>query len=252
VKRLIVNADDFGRTRGVNAGVLEAHLFGIVTSVTVMVLEPAAEEGVSEAFRRAPNLSFGLHFVLTGGGLPASSLERVPSLLVEGRFPRSAAELPRELAEDEISRELEAQIFLFEKMAGRPPSHLDSHHHSALHPSIEPVFAEAARIRKIPVRASSAAARESLRAAGVRTPDRFVDALYGDGTSAETLRAILRSLADDETSELMCHPGRADERLLSGSSYALEREREIALLCDPELRALLAQQGIELVSFRQL
>lgn len=252
MKRLIVNADDFGRTRGVNAGILEAHLFGIVTSATVMVLEPAAEEGVSEGFRRAPNLSFGLHFALTGGGLPASSLERVPSLLVEGRFPRYPADLPPELAEDEISCELEAQIFLFERMAGRPPSHLDSHHHSALHPSIEPVFAEAARIRGIPVRASSATALESLRAAGVRTPDRFVDAFYGDGASAETLGAILRSLADGETSELMCHPGRADERLLAGSTYAREREREIALLCDPELRTLLAQQGIELISFHQL
>jgi predicted glycoside hydrolase/deacetylase ChbG (UPF0249 family) len=217
-----------------------------------MVLEPAAEEGVSEAFRRAPGLSFGLHFVLTGGGLPASSLERVPSLLVDGRFPRNAAALPPELAEDEISRELEAQIFLFEKMTGSPPTHLDSHHHSALHPSIQPVFAEAARIRGIPVRASSDAARASLRAAGVRTPDRFVDAFYGDGASAETLRAVLRRVADEETIELMCHPGRADERLLSGSTYARDREREIVLLCDPEVKTLLAQQGIELVSFRDL
>jgi predicted glycoside hydrolase/deacetylase ChbG (UPF0249 family) len=252
VKRLIVNADDFGRTRGVNAGVLEAHLFGIVTSATVMVLEPAAEEGVSEAFRRAPSLSFGLHFVLTGGGLPASPLERVPSLLVEGRFPRFPADFPAELVAEEISLELEAQVFLFEKMAGRPPSHLDSHHHSALHPSIQPVFAEAARVRGIPVRASSAAARDSLRAAGARTPDRFVEAFYGEGASAENLRTILRSLPDEETSELMCHPGRADERLTAGSSYAREREREVALLCDPELKTLIPQQGIELVSFREL
>lgn len=252
MKRLIVNADDFGRTRGVNAGVLEAHLFGIVTSATVMVLEPAAEEGVAEAFRRAPNLAFGLHFALTGGGLPASSPERVPSLLVDGRFPRSAAELPSEITAEEVSRELEAQIFLFEKMTGRPPTHLDSHHHSALHPSIEPVFAEAARIRRIPVRASSAAARESLRAAGVRTPDRFIDAFYGDGANAETLRAVLTTLEEDETSELMCHPGRADQRLRAGSSYALEREREVALLCDPELKALLVPQGIELATFRDL
>jgi len=252
MKRLIVNADDFGRTRGVNAGVLEAHLYGIVTSATVMVLEPSAEEGVSEAFRRAPHLSFGLHFVLTGGGLPASPLERVSSLLVEGRFPRSASELPRELVPEEVSRELEAQIFLFEKMAGWPPSHLDSHHHSALHPGIQPVFAEAARARGIPVRASSAAAREALRAVGARTPDRFVDAFYGDGANAQNLRAIVRSLRDGETTELMCHPGRADERLLAGSSYAREREREIALLCDPELTTLLAEQGLQLVSFRDL
>src|SRR5207244_4761861 len=163
VKSLIVNADDFGRTPGVNAGVLEAHLSGIVTSATVMVLEPAAEAGVSEASRRAPALSLGLHFVLTGGGPPASPPERVPSLLVGGRFPRNAQALPSELDPDDVSRELDAQIALFTKMAGRFPSHLDSHHHSALHPSVQPVFAEAARRRGLPVRASTAAARDALR-----------------------------------------------------------------------------------------
>ena len=247
-----MNADDFGRTQGVNAGVLESHVYGIVTSATVMVLEPAAEEGVSEAFRRAPNLAFGLHFVLTGGGLPASSLDRVRSLLVDGRFPRNVDALPPELAADEVARELEAQIFLFEKMTGRPPTHLDSHHHSALHPSVQPVFAEVGRIRGIPVRASSASVRDSIRAAGARTPDRFVDAFYGDGVRAETLRAILRSLAEEETTELMCHPGHADERLVAGSTYAREREREIALLCAPELKTFLAHHGIELVTFRDL
>jgi predicted glycoside hydrolase/deacetylase ChbG (UPF0249 family) len=251
VKRLIVNADDFGRTSGVNAGVLEAHLSGIVTSATVMVLESAAEEGVSEALRRAPRLSLGLHFVLTGGGLPASPLERIPSLLLGGRFPRTAESLPPDLSREEISRELEAQISLFTKMAGRLPSHLDSHHHSALHPSVQPVFAEAARRRGLPVRASSAAARDALKASGVTTPDRFFDGFYGAGATAENLRAILRELAE-ETSELMCHPGRADEKLVSGSTYARERERELTILCDRELRTLLAEADIRLVSFADL
>lgn len=251
MKRLIVNADDFGRTPGLNSGVLEAHLYGIVTSATVMVLEPAAEEGVSEALRRAPRLSLGLHFVLTGGGLPASMPARIPSLLVDDRFPRSADSLPRELVPEEISRELEAQIFLFEKMAGRAPSHLDSHHHSAVHPSVQPVFAQAARRRDLPVRASTDRAREELRAAGVATPDRFLDGFYGTGATAENLRAILRRLGQG-TSELMCHPGRADAKLVSGSTYARERERELAVLCDPDVKTLLAETEIRLVSFADL
>lgn len=251
MKRLIVNADDFGRTRGVNAGVIEAHLYGIVTSATVMVLEPAAEEGVADVRRRAPRLSLGLHFALTGGGLPASSPDRVPSLLVSGRFPRFPADFPDPLSAEEIARELDAQIFLFEKMAGAPPSHLDSHHHSALHPSVQPVVARAALRLGIPVRASSVAAQEALRAAGVRTPDCFVDGFYGDGATSANLRSILTRLAD-ETTELMCHPARVDERLLTGSSYARERERELAILCDPEMKVLLAEQGIELVPFREL
>jgi predicted glycoside hydrolase/deacetylase ChbG (UPF0249 family) len=251
VKRLIVNADDFGRTSGINAGVLEAHDSGIVTSATVMVLESAAEEGVFEALRRAPRLSLGLHFVLTGGSLPASPPDRIPSLLVDGRVPRNAESLPPDLSREEISRELEAQISLFTKMAGRLPSHLDSHHHSALHPSVQPVFGQAARRRGLPVRASSERARDELRASGVATPDRFLDGFYGGGATAENLRAILSGLAE-ETSELMCHPGRADEKLLSGSTYARERERELAILCDPEIRTLVAEAEIRLVSFADL
>ena len=252
MKRLIVNADDFGRTPGVNAGVLEAHLSGIVTSATVMVLEPAAEAGVSEASRRARALSLGLHFVLTGGGAPASPAERVASLLVGGRFPRDAQSLPSEIDPDDVSRELDAQIALFTKMAGRPPSHLDSHHHSALHASVQPVFAEAARRRGLPVRASSAAARDALRAWGVTTPDRFFDGFYGAGATAENLQAILAELSEEETSELMCHPGRADEDLVSSSTYACERERELAILCDPGLRARLAEENIRLATFGDL
>jgi predicted glycoside hydrolase/deacetylase ChbG (UPF0249 family) len=251
VKSLIVNADDFGRTPGVNAGVVEAHLLGIVTSATVMVLEPAAEEGVSDVRRRAPRLSLGLHFALTGGGLPASSLDRVPSLLAGGRFRRFPADLPQELPAEEIARELDAQLFLFEKMAGGPPTHLDSHHHAALHPSVQPVFAQAALRLEIPVRASSGAAREELRAAGVRTPDRFVDEFYGAGATAANLRAILLALTH-ETTELMCHPGRADERLVAESTYARERELELTLLCEPELKSLVAEQNIRLASFRDL
>jgi predicted glycoside hydrolase/deacetylase ChbG (UPF0249 family) len=85
----------------------------------------------------------------------------------------------------------------------------------------------------------------------VRTPDRFIDGFFGPEATAAKLRAILLGLAHEAT-ELMCHPGRADERLLSGSSYARERERELALLCDPELKAIVAEQGIELISFREL
>src|SRR3954467_14398065 len=80
VKRLIVNADDFGRSPGVNAGVLEAHAKGIVTSATVMVLEPSAARGIREAAEKAPQLSLGLHFTLTGGGSPAAAARDVPTL----------------------------------------------------------------------------------------------------------------------------------------------------------------------------
>ena len=235
VRQLIVNADDFGRSPGINAGILEAYARGIVTSATAMVLEKAAGRGIREAAEIAPGLSLGLHFALTGGGPPASAPGDVPNLAPGGRFRRRPEELPAALPPAEIAAELEAQIGAFASLARRPPSHLDSHHHVALHPSVEPVFAAAARRHSLPVRASSESALRTLRAAGVKTPDRFVDRFYAEGATLETLERILAELPDG-TTELMCHPGRADAELKAGSTYVDEREGEIRVLCDPALR----------------
>lgn len=248
MKRIVVNADDYGRTAGICDGTLAAHREGIVTSATAMVLEPAAAEGIRRARVDLPALDIGLHVVLTGGGRPALPAERVASLAPGGRFARNADALPPRLDREQVAREIEAQIALFERMAGAPPSHLDSHHHSALHPDVEPAFAEAARRRGLPVRASSAEARARLRRAGLRTPDKFLDGFFGAGATIENLRAILETLPEG-TSELMCHPGFPDEALLRDSTYAADRGREVEILRAPELRALLARLGVERVPF---
>jgi predicted glycoside hydrolase/deacetylase ChbG (UPF0249 family) len=247
VRRLVVNADDFGRTDGIVEGTLQAHLEGIVTSATVMVLEPAAGRGIREAIRRAPRLSLGLHCVLTGGG-PPSAAGSLPTLAPRGRFARTAEALPRGLDPDEVRRELESQIRAFEGFAGRLPSHLDSHHHAALHPEIAPVFSEVARERGLPVRAASTEALAALRRGGLETPDAFFDGFYGGGATVENLLSILAGLPTG-VSELMCHPGHSDAELAAGSRYAAEREGEIAVLCDPRVRKAVAEHGIELVPF---
>ena len=251
MKRLIVNADDFGRTPGINDGTLEAYVKGIVTSATVMVLEPAAEEGIHLARAAAPGLALGLHFAVTGGGAPASPTGSVPRLAPGGRFARNAEELPDRIPEAEVRRELEAQIALFEKMAGSPPTHLDSHHHSATHISILPVFTDVAAEHGLPVRASNIRSRDHLRQAGVKFPDFFIESFFGAGATPANLRLLLEHLREG-VSELMCHPGHPDERLIAGSSYAKEREQEIAALCDPSVREAVTAAGIELVTFREL
>ena len=251
MKRLIVNADDYGRTPGVNAGILEAHAAGLVTSATVMVLEPSAARGIREAAERGRDLSLGVHFTLTGGGPPAAAARRVPTLAPGGRFPRTAEELPRRIPGDEVRAELEAQIEIFHLLARRPPSHLDSHHHAARHPGVAPVFAAVARERSLAVRAANDEDRRALREAGVRTPDRFFGGFYGPDASFATLEGILASL-DDGVSELMCHPARVDDALRRGSRYAEERDLEREILCDAKLPALVRSLGIELVGFDRL
>ena len=101
------------------------------------------------------------------------------------------------------------------------------------------------------MRASSDGARRSLRAAGVRTPDRFDDRFYAQGATFEMLERILEELPEG-TTELMCHPGRADAELRAGSTYADERERELAVLCDPALRVLVDKREIRLIAFDRL
>jgi predicted glycoside hydrolase/deacetylase ChbG (UPF0249 family) len=251
MKRLIVNADDFGRTPGINDGTLEAYVKGIVTSATVMVLEPAAEAGIHLARAAAPGLALGLHFAVTGGGPCASPPGSVPRLAPGGRFVRSAEELPERIPETEVRRELEAQISLFEKLAGNPPGHLDSHHHSATHVSILPIFADVAAEHGLPVRASNTRSASLLRQSGVRIPDFFIESFFGSGATSANLCFLLEHLREG-VSELMCHPGHPDGALIAGSSYAKEREQEIAALCDPAVREVVTAAGIELVTFREL
>jgi chitin disaccharide deacetylase len=251
MKRLIVNADDFGRTPGVNAGTLDAHLYGIVTSATVMILERSAAEGVRRILDMAPRLSLGLHFAITGGGTPASAPSSVPTLAPGGKFVAGAEELPGELPAEEVRRELSAQIAVFEAIAGRPPSHIDSHHHSALHASVLPVFAAVALERGLPVRGANAISREWLRQSGLRVPDEFLESFYAERATRDHLRTLIENLQDG-VSELMCHPGHPDEELLRVSDYAKEREREVQILCDPEIPNWLDRHGVELIGFDRI
>ena len=243
---LIVNADDLGRTRGINAGVFEAHRHGLVTSATLMVGFAAAEEAARELADH-PELGVGLHVTLTGAAptLPAS---RVRSLVgADGRFA-ARPELMNEPDPDEVRAEVEHQLARFERLVGRAPTHLDSHHHSHRHPIVRDVLIDVARERSLPVRSSSDDVQRALRRAGVATTDRFVERFYGEATTLEVLLEILRCV-EPGTTELMCHPGRLDDELRAGSSYAVERERELAVLCDPAARVLVAELGLRLERF---
>jgi predicted glycoside hydrolase/deacetylase ChbG (UPF0249 family) len=248
MKRLIVNADDLGRTPGINAGVFRAHREGIVTSATVMVAYPAAAEAARLA-RENPDLGLGLHVQLSGGA-PLLGPAQVPSLVgVDGRFPAKPEghAAPRE---EEALAEARAQFARFVELFGRKPTHLDSHHHSH---RLEPVFraiTALAREHGLPVRNSGGDMGERLAAAGVRRNDHFVERFFDHGATLANLEAIVAALGEG-TTELMCHPAVVDDELRGSSGYAAPRERELAVLTDPAARQAVERAGVTLVHFGQ-
>lgn len=231
-RRLVVNADDLGLTAGVSAGIVEAHVRGIVTSTSAMVRQPGAAEAALLA-AGCPRLDVGLHVDLAewtfSGGTWLALYERVDV--------RDAAA---------VTREVEAQLALFTDLFGHPPTHLDSHQHLHRHQPLRDVLVRMGRELEVPVRGAGAV--------------HYIGDFYGQLATGEpwprgiTVEALLGALArvPSGTSELACHPGRADGLRATGTMYVDEREREMRALCDPRVRHAIAGLGIELTSFRSV
>lgn len=244
--RVIFNADDLGRTHGINEGIFEAHRLGVVTSATLMVNYDASV-AAAEALQLHPELGVGLHVALTGDEpcLPAAAV----STLVDagGRFPAKPEGLGV-LDAEQVLAEVRAQLDRFRELTGNQPTHLDSHHHSHRNPVVCSALIEVATELDIPVRCSSDAVAAALRDAGVRSTDRFVERFFGEDATQPVLEEILRSCAPG-TTEVMCHPGRVDDELRSGSSYTDDRERELEILCSKATFDLLHELDIERIDF---
>lgn len=281
MKQLIVNADDFGRAPGVNRGIIEAHLNGIVTSTTVMINLPDAAPALEMARRDAPELGLGLHVNLTKGR-PVSPPQTVRSLLAENGEFHFISAWPRlydQLNPDHIQREIAAQVARFVELTGRPPDHLDAHHHAAyLHPVALEALLEISRGYNIPLRQVRVDAEDVEKAAQtlvrmlpafpLETARRVVEGVgevlarqqkppfwparlelgfYGDTATLGDLLVILTNLPDGLT-ELMCHPGYVDEALQT-SGYTHQREAELAHLTHAATRECVQAEGIALMSF---
>lgn len=157
MKSLIVNADDFGLTIGVNDGIIQAFREGILTSTTLMANADAFDDAVAKA-KELPGLDVGCHLVLTGGRAIAPA-DKIPSLVTKnGNLPKSLLDVVTRVSAGFIRRidietEFRAQIDRI-RDAGIVPSHVDTHKHTHVHPKIMEAFFDAAaacgitRVRK--------------------------------------------------------------------------------------------------------
>ncbi|MBO8128162.1 MAG: carbohydrate deacetylase [Peptococcaceae bacterium] len=249
---LIINADDFGYTKGVNKGILQAMRDGVVTSTSLMV----NQEGTCDALAmlRFGNISkVGVHLCLTAGA-PLNPPELVPSLVNEqGRFKDYRALYRQVLPEGEVLRELQAQVGLV-LSAGFKVTHLDTHHHIHTHPVILDALINIAKTYRLPVRSITGEMRFMLWQNGIPTPDHFCGDWFAGGVSVRAFKEYVTTAlrAGVRVMELMTHPGIADDVLRQRSSYTSERERELAILCDPNLLRWLNDRNVRLSSYSVL
>jgi predicted glycoside hydrolase/deacetylase ChbG (UPF0249 family) len=253
MKRLIVNADDFGRATGVNAGVLRAHRDGIVTATTLMVGAPAADEAGRIA-RATPSLDVGVHLTITYGR-PISDPSTVRSLVDrDGAFPRTPGAFLRTERADraEALVEYRAQFSRARELVGRAPTHLDTHHWVHDEPGLEWAIAALAAETGAAVRPHDDPQRDRLRAGGARTVDAYRRDFQHEGhVDLATLEGILDTLQEGVT-ELGCHPGEPDAELARTSTYALLRVTELATLTDPRAKAAVDRNRIILSNYSAL
>jgi chitin disaccharide deacetylase len=287
MKELILNADDFGYTKGVNEGIIRAHREGILTSATLMANGPAFDDAVERA-NANPSLGLGCHLVLTGGFSVAPPQE-IPSLADhEGRLPESLAALVTRLSigsirTKEMERELRAQL---EKIrgAGIEITHVDTHKHTHVHPRVMSAVGRVARefgitrvrnpvenlrdswrtarsehaplvgnmAASLAVRAVGSWFNSISRTYGLHSPDHFLGMAVTGRLSAAALCRLIDTLPDGRT-EIMSHPGVCDSELVdSGSRLRMHRQLEMDGLLAAEARQAVNANGIRLISYREL
>ncbi len=287
MKNLIVNADDLGWTEGVNRGIAEAHRRGLVTSTSLLANGHAFDSAVAVS-RENPELGVGVHLNLSDGG-PTAPAAEVPGLLnksgdLEGGTESLLLRLAgRNLPLEEVEREWDAQIKKI-KSAGISPTHLDGHKHVHMLPGLfelalrlakkhgigalrishensrlraalssgseqktRVVLKQGVQARGLKLLAQDA--REMAERACIASADYFCGIAQTGVLTRGGVESLLECLPDG-TTELMCHPGYADEDLRESATRLQEsRQTELAILTDTAVRKLVATRGIRLINY---
>ncbi len=261
--RLIVNADDFGFTRDVNAGIVEAHRHGILTATTLMANGDAFEEAVALA-REVPSLDVGVHLVMVQGRSVLDPTRELPATVQELLGALWRREIP-------VYEEARAQVRKIVD-AGIRPSHIDTHKHTHLLPPVLDAVSRVAREfgidwvrrpfdfgvdagakltkRLVAVGMRAMVPEFARKLDGLRTTDHFTGFQVTGRLDSGSMAATLERMPEGLT-EFMCHPGRLGPELRAAKTrLKLSREVELSALVAPETRRVLERRGIELVDYR--
>lgn len=243
--KVIVNADDFGYSKGQNLGVLECFQEGIVSSTSLMVNMPGFDHAI-ELMRQYSCLKVGLHFVMTVGK-PLSDARGLTN--EDGYFDHDLERI--EKAEiQEIEKEYRAQLNKF-MQSGFKPTHLD-YHYGCTNKQYE-IIMKLAKELNIPIRAIDRDVEEKARLKQVKSSRNFMNQFYDDGVSLDNLLQIFENNKDKDLIEIMCHPAYVDATILKNSSYHIKRAFEKEILTSEKVKEFLKEhEDIQLISYQEL
>ncbi len=219
-RHLIVNADDFGLSAGVNRGIADCHLHGVVTSASLMVGRPGTLEAVAMS-RELPRLAIGLHWDGGGEGLPELDYTEL----------------------GQVREAFHSQLDRFHQLLGRGPTHVDSEAHAHRKHGLLPVFQELVEPLGVPLRHDGTVRFEGGFYAqwryGVSEPEHVSPGAFVEMLSTEV---------GEGWTEFSCHPGYCSPEH-AASVYYEDRELEVSTLTDPGIRWEIERLGIRLASY---
>lgn len=274
---LVVNADDFGLTEGINRGIVDGYRDGIITSTSLIPTMPAFEHAVRLAAEH-PDLDIGVHLSLTVGK-PCSNSDRLSPIMKQGEFIRSYIDVIRNIYAnrvhiEDIRNEMSEQIRKVQE-AGLRVSHIDSHQHIHMVPRIFSLLVDLMNRREVPfaripnelvstklllttkgwglfvLGLIGNVSRRNILRAKLSTADYFWGLSSSEAMSLHDLTHVLRSLGPG-TNELMCHPGYNDDTLYLIYNRPSFREEELTALTHPRILELVKQRGILLTNYTEL
>lgn len=261
MKKVIINADDFGYSSAVNLGIIKSHKKGILTSTTLMANMPGCDEAIVLA-KENPDLGVGCHLVLTCG----KPLTKVDSLVDENGGFYNLAEYKKhrnEMCDEEIFQEWSYQIdYLLDH--GLKLTHLDSHHHVHAFPENLKITKRIADKYHLCFR-NIFGLEKNIELPAQKGINGFLDLMNHSAIRDltipfeenrikcfEEIQAVLDQVKDNEITELMVHPAYVDEGLYFNSSFNVQRMKEVSILCDSQMKQLFECNQIVTCSYKNI
>lgn len=239
--KIILNADDFGLCEGVNYGIMESHLNGLLTSTTMMVTMPGTNHAV-EMMKNLPKLGVGLHLNISLG----KPLTNGKSLVDEnGNFTKPQQLVSDKYLLEELLAEFRAQYEKFVKLTGVKPTHLDSHLFSSDHiASVRDAITIVGNENEIPVR--------NIETNKYNKVEFITFRKYNDPIGLDYLFDRVDDFDNYDYIEIMSHPGYVDNFILENSSYNKQRLNELEIITSSRLKSLFEDKKFEMITYRDI